>query len=296
MAYPDGSPDDRYEDADAGTDDDVDYAVVSDSGVMRPEPRTDDGDDAEAERDGDRTEKRESPPPAERGLKLQTSRLSYLFTYVLAVLVAAFAFLAVQQFGIVYYWQPQTAMQFANDAVFWTFVLAIAAFAGEADFERGMRHYLITNSEVVKVEGILRKSRIIIPYQSVSNVTVRKGIVGRLLGFGDVNVVGFDAEIAMKGVRDPDTFYRIINNKISRMRGMRPSAPAAARTEEFEEQPSMDWRSEQRSIGSRIGQPEEKPSLFSRVVSRFRPKPAEKPSLKPRRKPARRPRKSRARG
>ncbi|MCX6820581.1 MAG: PH domain-containing protein [Candidatus Aenigmarchaeota archaeon] len=282
MDYPGGSSDEKEE------DDEVDYAVVSDSGVMRPEPRTDNGGDEERD---DEPERHESPLLAERGIRLQTSRKSYLFTYVLAALVAVFAYLSLRQFGIAYYWAPQGMLQIGSDAVYWAFVLAIASFAGEADFERGMRHYLITNSEIVKVEGILRKNRVIIPYQSVSNVTVHKGIMGRLLDFGDVNVVGFDAQIEMKGVGEPDTFYRIINNKISRMRGVKPSMPAPVRDEDVEEQPSIDWRSEQKSIGSRIGQPaEEKPSLFSSLKSRVQSapaaKPAEKPALKPRKKTA----------
>jgi len=281
MDYPEASGKDEEEE----DDNDVDYAVVSDSGVMRPEPRTDENGDEEPERDEQR---HESPLLAERGIKLQVSRRSYLFTYVLAALVAVFAYLSLRQFGLAYYWAPQGLLQFGSDAVYWAFVLAIASFAGEADFERGMRHYLITNSEVVKVEGILRKNRIIIPYQSVSNVTVHKGVLGRLLDFGDVNVIGFDAQIEMKGVHEPDTFYRIINNKISRMRGVRPSAAAPARAEDFEEQPSMDWRSEQRSIGTRIGQPAERPSLFSSLKSRVQSAPEPKPALKPRRKPARR--------
>ena len=280
MDYPE-----KRSEGDEEDDNDVDYAVVSDSGVMRPEPRTDENGDEVPEEE--RPERHESPLLAERGIKLQVSRRSYLFTYVLAILVATFAFLALQKFSIAYYWAPEGPLQLGSDAVYLAFVLAIASFAGEADFERGMRHYLITNSEVVKVEGILRKNRVIIPYQSVSNVTVHKGILGRLLDFGDINVIGFDAEIDMRGVGEPDTFYRIINNKISRMRGTRPLMPAPTRIEEdIEEQPIMDWRREQRSIGTRLGQPESRPSLFSSLKSRVQSAPEAKLALKPRRKAA----------
>jgi hypothetical protein len=60
---------------------------------------------------------------------------------------------------------------------------------------------------------------IIIPYQSISNLDVYKGIIGRIFDFGDVSVVGFKNQIIMRGVSEPELFYRIINNKISVMRG-----------------------------------------------------------------------------
>lgn len=269
--------------------DDVDYAVVSSDGMMKPE----------AEQRDEPAEKPQMQPVqlADRGIRLQTSRLSYLYTYALALLVAAFFFLATQQFGLAFYVQPQGMAQTLNDVVCIIFFAAFLAFAGEADFERAMRSYVITNTDVVRVEGILRKRRTIIPYQSVSNVTVYKGILGRMLNFGDVNVVCFDAEINMKGVRDPDTFYRIINNKIARMRGVRPSPVQPA--VDAEQQPSMDWRSEQRSLGEKVKHPvlpsgEPKSSVFSLLKSRVLSKAeeagddAEKPALKPRRKPVRR--------
>jgi membrane protein YdbS with pleckstrin-like domain len=261
--------------------DDVDYAVVSDDGMMKPEAEP-------------RDEPAEAPQMqpvqlADRGIRLQTSRLSYAYTYVLALLVAAFFFLAAPQFGLAFYAQPQGLAQTLNDVVCIIFLAAFLAFAGEADFERAMRSYVITNTDVVRVEGILRKSRTIIPYQSVSNVTVYKGILGRLLNFGDVNVIGFDAGINIKGVRDPDTFYRIINNKIARMRGVRPSSVQPA--VDAEQQPSMDWRSEQRSLGEKVkppAVPEEKgDSIFGFLKRRVQSKPIEfEKQPKPRRKAA----------
>lgn len=277
------------DEGDGGDADDVDYAVVSDDGMMRPE----------AEQRDEPAEAPQKQPVqlADRGIRLQTSRLSYAYTYVLALLVAAFFFLAAPQFGLAFYAQPQTLVQTLDDVVCVIFLAAFVAFAGEADLERAMRSYVITNTDVVRVEGILRKSRTIIPYQSVSNVTVYKGVLGRLLNFGDVNVIGFDAEISMKGVRDPDTFYRIINNKIARMRGTRPSFAQPA--VEAEAQPSTDWRSEQRSLGEKVKPPvmpssAPKSSIFGLLKGRVLSKaedaaaPEEKPALKPRKKPVRR--------
>jgi membrane protein YdbS with pleckstrin-like domain len=284
-----GDPEEGEDEAEESEEgEDVDYAVVSESGMLKPEIKP-----AQAEAGSEHS--RRPVRIADKGIRLQTSRLSYLYTYGLAALVLVFFFLASSRFGIAFTFAPQTTLQILNDIVFIVFVAAFVCFAGEADFERMTRQYVITNTEVVKVEGILRKRRVIIPYQSVSNVEVYRSVLGRLAGFGDVNVIGFDAEINMKGMREPDTFYRIINNKIARMRGFRPTAatqPSAA----DEEQPRMDWRREQQSLGGKVkppAVPEEKgDSIFGFLKKRVQSKPIEfEKRPKPRRKAARRRRK-----
>jgi len=290
-----GDPEEDEDEAEESEEaEDVDYAVVSESGMLKPEIKP-----APAE----------AKPPrrpvriADKGIRLQTSRLSYLYTYGLAALVLVFFFLASSRFGIAFTFAPQTTLQTLNDIVFIVFVAAFVCFAGEADFERMTRQYVITNTEVVKVEGILRKRRVIIPYQSVSNVEVYRSVLGRLAGFGDVNVIGFDAEINMKGMREPDTFYRIINNKIARMRGFRPTAAAQPFAAEEGERPRTDWRREQRSLETKAkprAPAAEEPkgdSIFGFLKRRVQSKPIEfERQPKPRRRIVRRVRKRKPRG
>jgi len=249
---------------------DVDYAIVGDTETAEPEPS-----EASVEKRPIRI--------GDRGIVLRTSRLSYLYTYVLAALVLVFIFMAGSRFGLAFTMQPQSLAETANSAVFALLVAASAFLFVEADIERLMRQYMITNTDVVKTEGIIRKRRVIIPYQSVSNVSVYKGVLGRMLGFGDVDVIGFDADIRMRGIRDPDTFYRIVNNKIARMRGV--GAAAVMPSAEFSaeaggERASVDWRSEQRELESKVRQPvvppaEKKESIFGMLKRRVQSKPAE---------------------
>jgi len=290
-----GNPEEDEDEAEDEAED-VDYAVVSEAGMMKPEIRP-----AQAEARSEHS--RQPVRIADRGIRLQTSRLSYLYTYGLAVLVLVFFFLASSRFGIAFTFAPQTTLQVLNDIVFIVFVAAFVCFAGEADFERMTRQYVITNTEVVKVEGVLRKRRVIIPYQSVSNVEVYRSVLGRLAGFGDVNVIGFDAEINMKGMREPDTFYRIINNKIARMRGFRPTAATQAFAAAEGEQPRTDWRREQRSLETKVkprALPGEEPkgdSVFGFLKRRVQSKPIEfEKQPKPRRRIVRRVRKRKPRG
>lgn len=155
----------------------------------------------------------------ERGILIRRSRISYLYNYLLIVLVVFFFLLFWYRFNLTFSFLPRTFEEFWKTFVTLGLVGLIAFLFEEPVIERWFRHYRITNNEVIMTEGILRKNRIIIPYQSISNVDVYKGIVGRILDFGDVTVVGFKNQIIMQGIRSPEVFYRIINNKISIMRG-----------------------------------------------------------------------------
>jgi membrane protein YdbS with pleckstrin-like domain len=92
----------------------------------------------------------------------------------------------------------------------------ISFLAEEPAIERLIRQYIITKDEVVKIEGFLRKKRTAIPYQSIADIKMGKGIIGRIFNFGNVVVSGFKDEIIIKGVRNPDEVYRIINHRIRR--------------------------------------------------------------------------------
>ena len=55
----------------------------------------------------------------------------------------------------------------------------------------------------------------VVPFQSVADVRVSKGIVGRIFNFGDVDVIGFKDGILMKGMKNPEEIQRIIQSKLN---------------------------------------------------------------------------------
>ena len=97
-------------------------------------------------------------------------------------------------------------------------MLPALALLFEPEIERILRQYLITNTDVAKIEGIIIKKRIAIPYQSVADVRVIKGIAGRIFNFGNIIVKGMKDDIFMKGIKEPDIIYRMIENKIALMK------------------------------------------------------------------------------
>jgi uncharacterized membrane protein YdbT with pleckstrin-like domain len=157
----------------------------------------------------------------EKGVVYKTSRISYIGNYILLCLVLVLFFLVWIKFDIQFSLFPRTTYEFESTMVAFGFLIAITFLIEEPTIERMIRHYIVTNNEVIKVEGILRKRRVGIPYQSVADVRVEKGIVGRIFNFGTVHVagVGRGGDITMKGMRDPDTVYRMIKNKIGLTRG-----------------------------------------------------------------------------
>jgi membrane protein YdbS with pleckstrin-like domain len=155
----------------------------------------------------------------EKGLMYKTARISYITNYCIVVLLIVFLFLLWQKFNLSFTFSPKTVEELTSVLIFFAFFIVIAYLIEEPAIERLIRQYLVTDDEVVKIEGIIRKKRIAIPYQSVADVRVIKGVIGRIFNFGNIEVSGFKDAITMKGLRNPEEIYRIIQNKIARFRG-----------------------------------------------------------------------------
>ncbi|MDI6798928.1 MAG: PH domain-containing protein [Candidatus Aenigmarchaeota archaeon] len=145
----------------------------------------------------------------EKGLRYKTVRISYVQNYFIIILLLVLIALLLPALDS---WWSKLMILCTS------FIVLILLLEPEA--ERVLREYLITNSEVTKIEGIIIKKRISIPYQSVADVRVIKGIAGRIFNFGTVVVKGMKDDIVVKGIKEPEVVYRIIENKIARMKGL----------------------------------------------------------------------------
>jgi len=152
----------------------------------------------------------------EKGNVYKTSRISYVSNYFLValafiLLVLAWPYLNVKIIFTSYY-------DLIQYGIFSGFVLLITFLLEEPTIEQIMRKYVVTNNEIIKIEGLLRKKRISIPHGNVADIRVKKGIWGRILDFGDLEITGMRENILMKGIRNPDVVYRLIENKVNLMR------------------------------------------------------------------------------
>ncbi len=190
----------------------------------------------------------------ERGIEIKQSRISFLYNYLLITLVLILFALVWKQFNLTFTFFPKNFSEFSKTLVSFLFLALIAFLLEEPEIRRLFCKYVITNNEVIKIEGILRKRRTIIPYQSVANVGVYKGITGRVLNFGDIKILGFKDQIDIHGVKDPEVLYRIINNKIAVMRGTK-HAVVSRETTERGKVSITDWREEQKRLEKEVHPP-----------------------------------------
>ncbi len=155
----------------------------------------------------------------EKGVIYKASPRAYIGNYLIAVGVIILAILIVTRFKIAFNIIPASIDQMLNTLVYLGFA-AVIAFLFEEPFLEGMvRYYVVSNSEVVKVEGILWKRRYSIPYQSVASVKVTKGIFGRIFNYGTVEVVGFgEIGVEMRHVGNPDEIHRLVQHRVNSMR------------------------------------------------------------------------------
>jgi len=149
----------------------------------------------------------------------RTSRISYVPNYFIAALTIIFLLLLWQKYNLTFNTVAATNSELISDLIIFGFIVVIIYLIEEADMEKILRQYSVTNNEVVKTEGIIRKKRISIPYQSVADLKVNKGVIGRMFNFGDVEVTGVKENIKMKGMKNPEEIYRLLEKKIARFRG-----------------------------------------------------------------------------
>ncbi|MEM7821280.1 MAG: PH domain-containing protein [Candidatus Aenigmatarchaeota archaeon] len=142
-------------------------------------------------------------------IKYKTSRVSYIPNYVLTILLITFISLIYLNFGGGTFFVLLLCPSF--------FIIFFLVF--EAEFEKIFREYRITEDGITKIEGVLSKKSTTIPYLNVSDVRLYKSVLGRMFKYGDVEIKGYNEEIKMRGIRNPEWLYERIKEKISSATG-----------------------------------------------------------------------------
>ncbi len=138
--------------------------------------------------------------------KIKTSRLSFLGNYLLGMFLLIFIIIA----NLIL--KPPVILIY--------FLLAITLiFILEPEGVIIYTTYKLETDYVSEVSGIFVKNQIAIPYRNITDERLKKGVMGRILGFGDIIVSGPKAEIKMKGVVSPEKIYEEIEGKLTRLRG-----------------------------------------------------------------------------
>jgi uncharacterized membrane protein YdbT with pleckstrin-like domain len=152
----------------------------------------------------------------EPGTKYLTSFISYLPNYILIFLIFLFLFLFFQEFNLNVTFQPKSFNEIISIFLIFSFLALISYLIEEPFFERIVRQYYITDNEVIKIEGVIGKKRVAIPYPNIADIKVNQGVVARIFNYGDVIISGFKENIVMKGIRKPYLVYEQIKEKVSK--------------------------------------------------------------------------------
>ena len=146
----------------------------------------------------------------EKGNVYKTSRFAYFHNYMLIGVVFIIILLILPYLNI--------TGNILHFGILFGLLIVASALTEEPEWERIFRKYILTNNEVIKHDGFIRKKRFVMPFQSIADVQVSKGVVGRIFDFGTVDVVGFKDSLIMKGIKNPEEVQRIIQQKINMQR------------------------------------------------------------------------------
>lgn len=78
---------------------------------------------------------------------------------------------------------------------------------------------LVLKEKVISLEGgVINKGEIEIPYSKINSVSVKQGLLGKMLDYGDISITtGNDISgIPFSGVKSPHKVKQLISQKLSR--------------------------------------------------------------------------------
>lgn len=122
--------------------------------------------------------------------------------------------------------------------IFWLFAIILSVF-----YHRSLS-YEIQDDEIIVRVGIVTKSVKHVPYRTVTNITVKRGILDRAFGIGTlaVQTAGMSgtsgAEQSLVGLDDVQAIYNDVAGKLREFRGA--MSPTAAEEETVRESPQGD--------------------------------------------------------
>lgn len=79
------------------------------------------------------------------------------------------------------------------------------------------KSYKLDSDHISEIKGIFVKRITAIPYRAIGDQRLRKGLIGRILNYGDVIITGPKTQIKMRGMRRPERIYEEIENKLANL-------------------------------------------------------------------------------
>jgi membrane protein YdbS with pleckstrin-like domain len=135
------------------------------------------------------------------GKELKPSRLASIPNYLLALLLLSLFFI----------FKPDGMARILH---LFTSVFILLLLL-EPELKRRSSTYVLTPKAIIAIErGLTGEERVVLPFKSIMDLKVSQGLLGKLLGFGDLRLGSVKHRIEMKGVKDIGKVYEAIEARI----------------------------------------------------------------------------------
>ncbi|MCD6403236.1 MAG: PH domain-containing protein [Candidatus Aenigmarchaeota archaeon] len=139
-----------------------------------------------------------------RRIHLKPTRLAFIKTYIVVIVLGVAVLITDMISGISTTWKL-------------IFLLCLILLLADVEYRRGIVDYYLEEEQITEVEGFIAKRRKSIMYDKISEITISKGVLGRLFDFGNILLVGtagMENQIMIKGIRRPQKILKIIEKKV----------------------------------------------------------------------------------
>lgn len=143
--------------------------------------------------------------------KIRSSRISFVGNYFLGISLLFLMFIV------------NLTVNLPMIINYFLLIIAILFFL-EPEGNIVYKSYKLESDHISEIKGILVKRITAIPYRAIADHRLKKGIIGRILNYGDVIITGPKIQIKMKGMRSPERIYEEIEKKLANI--ITPTTPS----------------------------------------------------------------------
>jgi len=137
--------------------------------------------------------------------ELKISRISFIWNYVIGLFLLSYLLLSFVMINL-----SLTLTLF--------FILLILLFFLEPESIIVYYTYFMDPDNITEIKGVFTKTQVSIPYRSISGEKLSKGFVGRIFNYGNIIVTSSNNQINIRGIRNPEKLYRMIEEKLNKYR------------------------------------------------------------------------------
>jgi len=137
-------------------------------------------------------------------MKIKSSLLSQIFEIILISLIFLILF-------ILTFAYDANPLNFSISSILWYGLLVVGFIIIDEIVMRKLYTYEIDDTGVKERFVLFSKKETFIPYNNIIKVDMKKSFFGRILNYGDIEILSSSAtKIVLKGIRSPENVYQKI--------------------------------------------------------------------------------------